>query len=594
MRRSNYDKSPIVAVPDSQGTSVVGWDRIAERLRGAVASRHADRTVLCVDCYPGVNQAHMLRELARRMPTALAVEASQAMLPPQAIDDLAAPYLGGDDPVFGRLCELGLPEWFDPQKVESLRRRIAEVRDGVVLVVGCGATHIAAPDVLAYADLARRQICERMKRHQIGNLGAANPSEPFGLQYKRAYFVDWRVADRWKKPLLDACDFFLDANDERSPKLAAGEAFRRGLRHVTTRPFRVTPFFDPAPWGGQWMRSVCELDADSPNYGWCFDCVPEENSLSLRLGDVDMELPSLDLVLCEPQRLLGERVYGRFGAEFPIRFDFLDTVGGGNLSLQVHPLTAYMREHFGLSYTQDESYYLLDAQPDSTVYLGLRADADRRAFEQELRAAHHGGPAFDAERYVQRWPAKKHDHFSIPAGVCHCSGANSMVLEISATPYIFTFKMWDWGRPGLDGRPRPIHLEHGLANIGWNWTAPRVQQELINRIRPLSAGPAWREEATGLHESQFIETRRHWFWRPTPHDTMGTVNVMNLVEGNEALITSPDGLFEPFLVHFAETWIVPADVGKFTITPCGSPLGEKCATLKAFVRGEDCDTTARG
>jgi len=156
--------------------------------------------------------------------------------------------------------------------------------------------------------------------------------------------------------------------------------------------------------------------------------------------------------------LLGEAVQARFGDEFPIRFDFLDTMGGGNLSLQVHPPADYIRQTFGMRYTQDESYYLLDAGPDATVYLGLKTGADPAAMLAALDAAQAGGQPFAPEQFVNRWPAKKHDHFLIPAGTVHCSGANSLVLEISATPYIFTFKLWDWGRPGLDGVPRPIHL----------------------------------------------------------------------------------------------------------------------------------------
>jgi mannose-6-phosphate isomerase class I len=67
------------------------------------------------------------------------------------------------------------------------------------------------------------------------------------------------------------------------------------------------------------------------------------------------EIPSIDLVFYQPEQLLGEAVHGRFGDEFPIRFDFLDTINGGNLSLQVHPLTEYIQEKFGMNYTQDES-----------------------------------------------------------------------------------------------------------------------------------------------------------------------------------------------------------------------------------------------
>src|SRR6185312_11288664 len=304
-------------------------------------------------------------------------------------------------------------------------------------------------------------------------------------------------------------------------------------------------------------------------------------------GDVCVEIPAIDLVFQHPRQLLGDAVHARFGTEFPIRFDFLDTVGGGNLSLQVHPLTEYIQDRFGMHYTQDESYYLLDAAPDATVYLGLKENADSRQMIRDLREAQAGGAAFDAEKYVNKWPAAKHDHFLIPAGTGHCSGKNSMVLEISATPYIFTFKLWDWGRLGLDGLPRPIHIDHGKANIVWSRDTNWVRRNLINRVEPIGDGPAWREERTGLHELQFIETRRHWFTGPTPHDTGRTVNVINLVEGMEATVESPNGSFDPFIVHYAETFIVPASVGKYTIRPSGDSLGQRCGTIKAFVRSSE-------
>ena len=291
----------------------------------------------------------------------------------------------------------------------------------------------------------------------------------------------------------------------------------------------------------------------------------------------------MDLVFDQPRALLGDKVHARFGDEFPIRFDFLDTMAGGNLSFQVHPLTEYMRRTFGMAYTQDESYYLIDAGPGATVYLGLKEAVDPAAMVRDLEQAQAGGPHFHAEKYANRWPARKHDHFLIPAGTVHCSGADAMVLEISATPYIFTFKLWDWGRLGLDGKPRPIHLRHGAANIQWERTTEWTRRNLINRIEPLGRGDGWREERTGLHELEFIETRRHWFTRAVPHDTAGGVNVLNLVEGEEAVVESPDRAFEPFVVHYAETFIVPAAVGPYRISPRGSP-GREIATIKAYVR----------
>ena len=579
-RLPNYDKSPSVDVPGHR--CAVGWDAIAARLSEA---NSGTRAVVAIECYPGVNEEEVTAALIRRLLPTLVVKTANALLPPAMIDQLVAPFLGGDDPVFGFMTNLRLDAFFDAARLAGFRRHVESFADGLVLVVGIGATlAVSRADVVIYADLARWEAQLRFRRGENGNLGADNRNESTSRKYKRAYFVDWRVADRFKKPLLESCDFFLDTNDRAAPKLAEGEAVREGLRRAARRPFRVVPFFDPAPWGGQWMKEICDLDRSVQNFGWCFDCVPEENSLLLNFGGVNFELPSIDLVFYQPRQLLGEAVHARFGDEFPIRFDFLDTMGGGNLSFQVHPLTEYLREYFGMTYTQDESYYMLDAGPDAAVYLGLKEGIDRAAMARDLRRAQEGGFAFPADRYVNRWPAKKHDHFLIPAGTCHCSGAESMVLEISATPYIFTFKMWDWGRMGLDGKPRPIHLDHGLANVQWDRTTAWVERNLVNRIIPLGHDDGWREERTGLHELEFIETRRHWFNRTVPHDTGGGVNVLNLVEGEEAIVESPTAAFEPFIVHYAETFIVPAAVGPYTIRPHGPAEGKECATIKAWVR----------
>lgn len=581
MRKPNYDKFPTIAVPGSNNACVQGWDAIAEKLRNAVTERGRKKLVISVECYTGVDEASVLAELKFRLSPDLAVHSRDAILSPEKIDVLVAPFLGGDDPVFGFLSGLKLPQFFDPERLSHWQQTVERVESGIVLIAGCGAALIHPGDILVYADLARWEAQMRFRRNEISNLGVENRTLAASLQYKRAFFIDWRVCDRWKRPLINKWDFVLDTNTPAEPKLAEGEAVRRGLRHAVTRPFRVVPFFDPAPWGGQWMKEICDLDRSAKNYGWCFDCVPEENSLLLGFGGLTVELPSIDLVFDQPRALLGEAVHARFGDEFPIRFDFLDTMGGGNLSFQVHPLTDYIQQHFGMPYTQDESYYMLDVGPDASVYLGLKEGIDREAMLRDLESAQAGKTQFPADCYANRWPAKKHDHFLIPAGTVHCSGAEAMVLEISATPYIFTFKMWDWGRLGLDGKPRPIHLQHGAANIQWDRTTEWTRRNLVNVVSVLAQGDGWREERTGLHEREFIETRRHWFTKPVLHNTNGGVNVLNLVQGQEAIVESPNNAFEPFVVHYAETFIVPAAVGIYTIRPLGD---SECATLKAFVR----------
>lgn len=561
-----------------------GWDAIAEEIRRQLPDSARQKAVLVVECYHGVFGREVRHALIEGLQPALVIDAEQTYYPEARIDELTFPDVT-DDRIFGFMTRLTIDRYFAPDKLDAARRQLQNQEKGLVLVYGVGAAHLAERwDVLVYADMARWEIQQRLRRQEAANLGAANFSEDFARQYKRAYFVDWRVCDRIKKQLLPECDYLLDTNKAGAPKMIRGGALWAGLRQAVQRPFRVVPFFDPGPWGGQWMKEVCGLDPTVANYAWCFDCVPEENSLLLGFGGEVVEIPSLNLVFFHPEELLGGGVYARFGPEFPIRFDFLDTMDGGNLSLQVHPLTGYIQEHFGMHYTQDESYYLLDAKEGACVYLGLREGIDRDAMIEALEDARNGGAPFEAERFVEKWPAKKHGHFLIPAGTVHCSGKDSMVLEISATPYIFTFKLWDWGRLGLDGKPRPINIEHGKKVIQWQRDAPWVRQNLINRIEPIAEGDGWREEKTGLHELEFIETRRHWFSRKVAHHTGGGVNVLNLVEGREAVVESPEGAFEPFVVHYAETFIVPAAVGAYTIRPHGESEGKECATIKAFVR----------
>jgi mannose-6-phosphate isomerase class I len=577
---SNYDKHPVVQVSDSSNDCETGWQAIGRRLKASV---RPGRFVICVEYYPGCFEKEIEKQLASALQPQLVLRVEDWYLPESAIQALCARDLG-DDPVFAFMGKYELIELLDELELEKQRERLRQAT-GLTLVIGTGATLLAEKwDLLAYCDMARWEIQQRQRAGEIANLGLRNCTERPALKYKRAYFFDWRVADRLKKTLIAKIDFLLDTNQRDVPKMITGAQHLEGLKKAASRPFRVVPFFDPGPWGGQWMKEICDLPREPENYAWCFDCVPEENSLLLGFGDVKVEIPSINLVFQHPHELLGEAVHGRFGTEFPIRFDFLDTMEGGNLSFQVHPLTEYIQQQFGMNYTQDESYYLLDAGDDGCVFLGLKEGIDRKQMMADLMEAQEGTIQFDADKYVNKFPAKKHDHFLIPAGTPHCSGKNSMVLEISATPYIFTFKMWDWGRLGLDGTPRPIHLQHAFRNIQWDRMTRWVGKNLVNVMEPVAEGPGWQEERTGLHEREFIETRRHWFTGPVQHSTDGGVNVLNLCEGREAVVESPTGQFPPLVVHYAETFIVPAAAGDYVIRPHGPSEGQRCATIKAYVR----------
>lgn len=566
MRKSNYDKQPSTHI---EGSMTLGWDNIISTLSQA----WADEPIWAIDLYPGTYEEDFMAAFAKT--GRKIIDTRTLMRPEEEIRQLTERFMT-DDVLFGYMSNIRLEEYFPNTKPELTEPSI---------VIGTAAAWLAPNAPVCYADMARWEIQQRFRRHEVKALGIDNHQDSPSVQYKRGYFNDWNIIDHYKDNLMQSSriQFWIDSNQRTQPKMITDAQMRQGLQRTAHSPFRVVPFFDPAPWGGQWMKEVCDLPREEQNYGWCFDCVPEENSLYLEADGTLFELPSQDVVLSHTRELLGQQVWHRFGKSFPIRFDFLDTMQGGNLSLQVHPTNEFAQREFGLPYTQDESYYLLDAAPDAVVYLGLKEGIDKVQMIEDLRAAQRGDIIFDAEKYVNKLPAKKHDHYLIPAGTIHCSGHNSMVLEISSTPSIFTFKLWDWARLGLDGKPRPINVERGKHVIQWERTTPFVKTEIANHFEILHEEEGIKEERTGLHPNEFIETRRHTFSRPVEHNTNGGVNVLNLVDGTAAIIESPEGKFKPFEVHYAETFIIPACIGRYTITP----LQGECMTLKASIRPID-------
>ncbi len=582
---SGYNNTPFVEVKGKEYKVTKNWKPITAELNAAIQHLNGSKKMVVVEAYQGVIHEEIIPHLESGLHCDRFIRAGELMLPEDEIKKMVYPDVT-DDRIFGYLTRLEIDAYYDPVKIEKLKSELEALDKGTIVIYGTGAACICPdPDLLVYADMARWEIQLRMREHLVDNIGVNNRETPdWMLLYKQGFFVDWRVCDRLKKKLFDKWDYVLDTNKRSEPKLVKAEAVLEGLRIAGRQPFSVVPFFDPGPWGGQWMKEVCNLDPKAQNYAWCFNCVPEENSLLLKFGEDVIEIPSVNLVFRHPAELLGDPVHARFGDEFPIRFDFLDTMEGGNLSLQVHPLTEYIQEKFGMHYTQDESYYMMDTGDNAVVYLGLKEGVNPEQMLKELEDAQAGGELFEAEKHVQTWPVKKHDHILIPAGTVHCSGKNSMVLEISATPYIFTFKLWDWGRLGLDGKPRPINIGHGKNVIQWDRTANWTKKNLVNRIEKVAEGDGWVEERTGLHEREFIETRRHWFSKTTEHHTQGSVHVICLIEGDEVAVESPENAFEPFVVHYAEVVVVPAAVGKYTIRPHGGSEGETCGTLKAYVR----------
>jgi mannose-6-phosphate isomerase class I len=399
--------------------------------------------------------------------------------------------------------------------------------------------------------------------------------------YKRFYFVDWVALNRHKSNLLPRINLIVDGQRPDDITFMSGNDLRETLATMSRNYFRVRPWFEPGAWGGQWMKQhIPQPPQDVPNYAWSFELIVPENGLLLESDNQLLEV-SFDFLMYQDHHSVVGAAADQFGYEFPIRFDFLDTFQGGNLSLQCHPRPDFIRENFGETFTQDETYYILDCEPGAQVYLGFQEDIEPEAFRQVLEASVAKAQPVDVERYVQIHQAKKHDLFLIPNGTIHCSGINNLVLEISATPYIFTFKMYDWLRLDLDGKPRPLNLDRAFANLRFEYKGERVGQELIAKPVTIEQNDDWCLIHLSTRPEHFYDVHRLEI-RPGKGAEMRTessCHILSLVEGQTVVLQTKHGLEKQF--NYAETFVVSAAAESYRLL---NNTNQPIKVIKAFIK----------
>jgi len=503
------------------------------------------------------------------------IETAAFLKPVSEIEALVQPYLGATDSVWGTKCLLEIKELY---VFEDLAAQLPNDERDINIVIGTAASLVNWDSPIIYIDLPKNELQYRMRANSITNLGNDQIQEPF-LMYKRFYFVDWVLLNQHKKAILDKIAVLADGQWPADINWMLAADFKDGLNKISQSTIRVRPWFEPGAWGGQWIKQhIPNVNEDVVNYAWSFELIVPENGLVFESDGYLLEA-SFDFLMFYNQKKVLGRHAEKFGDEFPIRFDFLDTYDGGNLSIQCHPKLKYIQETFGETITQDETYYILDCEKDAHVYLGFQENIDPEIFRNELEKSQDEGTEINITDYVQSHSAKKHDLFLIPNGTVHSAGAGNLVLEISATPYIFTFKMYDWLRLDLDGNPRPINIDHAFNNLNFERKGDRVQEELISSPKVLETGKDWELIHLPTHPDHFYDVHRIDFDSEVRIENDNCCHVMMLVEGESILIETADGSNQIFA--YAETFVVPAAANSYKITNLGK---SKAKVIKAFLK----------
>ena len=238
-----------------------------------------------------------------------------------------------------------------------------------------------------------------------------------------------------------------------------------------------------------------------------------------------------DLVATYGAEILGQSVVQRCGAAFPMLVKLIDA--RGDLSIQVHPADAYARaENLG-AYGKTEAWYVLASQR-GRVACGLKDGVDKRGFEVAIRDNR-------VQDTVRFFDVREGDVVFVPPGTVHALCQNVLIYEVQQASDL-TFRIWDYNRPGSDGKPRALHIDRALDVIAFDAPSPAPQHW---RDRPGAT-----DERATLVESDHFRLQR-FAPASTAHHTYPTFAALTLIDGEA-------GLNDTFTAQTGDTFFIPA------------------------------------
>lgn len=329
------------------------------------------------------------------------------------------------------------------------------------------------------------------------------------------------------------------------------------------RPLRFERIFLTKVWGGRALATTpgielpADLPADEP-IGETWELVDRIDENSVVAGGPHAGHSLRELMEQHGEELLGAAPATPEG-RFPLLVKYIDA--SDVLSVQVHPDDASAQRLGGGLEGKSEAWYVLATEPGAALYAGLKPGVDRAAFE-----ATAGGQGI--VECLERWEVSAGDAISIPGGTVHAIGAGVTLLEVQQNSDS-TLRVYDWGRVGLDGKPRETHFEAAADVAAFGAPAPKPFRGDLGPWR----GPSLRAE---LLRSPYFAMDRLAIRGTTPLDPgsgdgpPARFQIYVVLKGAGALTLS--GSPERFELSAGDTWLVPAAVRGLGVEPEGDAL----------------------
>ncbi len=544
--------------------------QVAEGVPAVLDALGSAKGMIVLDGFPGARFEVIVAGLRRVSPVWELVDAST--LYTAALDELIASYLPMDretDPelIFGRLFDKGYYAILDPEKVADLLRGVA-VSGRPTLIYGLGAAaeslrkHASA---VFFIDVTPKDVALRVHDGRYRCLGAG-PNLDVDTIARQTYFVDVELAVRLRKELVvedQLAGYILDS--ERSLQIMSWSDLRAVLDELRGRPLRAKPVYVEGVWGGQFVKRLRGIPDDMVDkVAWAFDLIPTEASLLIESGPEQIDVPFMTVMDAVGEHLIGDVLYRRFDGRFPVRFNYDDTWhSNGNMSVQVHPSDDMIQQLHGDIEAQNEAYYIVLTGHGAKTYCGFKGDGHR--FLELCRQSERDGSEVPYQDYIHSVESEVGRQIFLPHGTIHSSGRNQLVLELGTiTSGAYTYKIYDYNRPDITGKPRPIHTKLAGLALAYDRDAEWVGRHIAFPPRLVAEGPGWVDYLVGRYDGMYIDTHRIEIAAGQSYAASNTTGftVLALVDGESAHIRTDTGEYQ---AGYLDVILVPASAPDYTV-----------------------------
>ncbi|MDR3328433.1 MAG: class I mannose-6-phosphate isomerase [Prevotellaceae bacterium] len=324
-------------------------------------------------------------------------------------------------------------------------------------------------------------------------------------------------------------------------------------------PLKFKPLLFDKIWGGEKLKYIYpETSLQNIGESWLVSAVQDKESVVINGFLAENTLSELvEVYLTE---LVGERVYKKFGEEFPLLVKLIDS--RQDLSIQVHPNDDIAGKRHN-SFGKNEFWYMLDCAPDAFIIAGFNKKLTKQEF---LDAAKNG----NVENHLRKIHVKKGDFIFIPAGCVHTIGRGCTLIEIQQSSDI-TYRIYDYNRKDEHGNPRQLHLKQALDAINfenYNFSVNNKGESPNNIVNLID------NESFAINQIELTQSKE---LRLAEIDSFVLLSV---VEGDLTCIFGQEKLD----VNYGETILIPAEMSDVVLVP-----KQYAKILETFIKIDNFD-----